>query len=181
MSDDLHQQRKTTTTGQRVLIASLVVGFMVLVVVLGQKGQPAVSTIEPAGDPADSVTTMVTAAGQGDVSGYLDCFAGRLRDQLSQRAQVDAAQFAAFLRADAKELLGLATLRVEQLGTDRAQLVLERVYQEFRTRQEIGLCREPGGWKIDRLGPLERFVPEIRYGAPATLLPEPPEASPPDQ
>jgi hypothetical protein len=120
--------------------------------------------------PADRITAMLDAAGRGDVGEYLACFAGDLREQNEARSTEKPREFAELIRAGAVDLVGIVTAPI-RIDADRAEFLLERVRREYVERQTVTLRVIAGDWRIVGLSPVERHVPEFRYGTAATILP----------
>ena len=123
-----------------------------------------------ADQPFDAVSAMVEASRSGEVDAYLDCFTGPLRSRIESQAASGQQRmaFGASLREQVADLKSLVTLESETGGPDEVRLVVERVFPRFNERQRVSLRLVGESWKIEKLGPLRRFTPEVPYGAPAT-------------
>jgi hypothetical protein len=121
----------------------------------------------PSGDPAAAVADMLTAEREGELDVWLGSFGGDLHTQLARQvAAVPREQGVAELRRGTATLLGCVTHSVEQIASDRAVVVVERIYRDSNERQRLELQQLDGQWKIVAQTVNERFAPEIPYGTP---------------
>lgn len=151
---------------RRMIVAGVAVLLMVWITFSGRDEPSGKTPPEP---PSERVSALIEACRSGDVEAYLDCFTGDLRGHLeSKAASASPTAFAASLREQVAGLQSVVTLDAKSLGTDRRQLVVDRVFVGFNERQRVTLRRVGARWKIEALGELRRYAPEIPYGTPAT-------------
>lgn len=62
--------------------------------------------------------------------------------------------------------MGWATSQFAMTGSDKASLVLERIYQDHVGRQSMALVRVGGRWQIREVSEVDRQSPLIPYGTP---------------
>lgn len=142
------------------------------------RGVPRGDTSATAADsPAECLERLFAAAEQGDVPGWLDCFTGQERERSAKEvASQPTGEFAAALQEAVRTLKGRAINDVSGSGPngDAAVLSVERIYAHHTERQRYHFRREPDGWRIESLGPVEKHQPPVAYGTPVFEL-SPPE------
>ena len=151
---------------RRIIVAGAAVLLMVWITFSKRDERPGKTTANP---PSERISALIDACRSGDVEGYLDCFTGDLRSHLGSKADSKSpTAFATSVREQVADLQSVVTLDAKPQGTDRMQLVVERVYVDFNERQRVTLRQVGTSWKIETLGELRRYAPEIPYGTPAT-------------
>lgn len=131
----------------------------------------------PAGadTPEACIERMFAAAQRGDVTAYLDCFAGAERDRLERElAGQPADVFARSLRDAVATLKGRAVFRNggPDAAANTASYTIDRVYESRTERQRYQLIRQSGTWRIQSVAVADPFQPDKPYGSP--VYEEPP-------
>jgi hypothetical protein len=155
-----------TTHWKKPLAAGLTFALLVGVFLAIRPGQSQPATAEP----EDCLQLLFESARGGDVTRYLNCFAGPLREQIETDARQQSwARFAAYLQEQTVAVVGRAIKRdTAGSGADRVRLVVERVYARQKwERQGYRLERVAGQWRIIEIEPAEPFEPPVPYGTPA--------------
>ena len=127
------------------------------------------STPSSAETPEQCLEQMFLAMKDGNVSAFLACFTGELRERLDRDAKVQGTQkFAEYMKETVAPVKGRAIYRSESADPEQAKVVVDRVfegrpweYQCYRLR------RASGQWRIFALDPVELHDPPIPYGTPA--------------
>ena len=129
--------------------------------------------------PEQCLEQMFQAMKDGDVSAYLRCFTGELRERLEQNAKEQRNEkFAVYLKETVAPIKGRA-VKTEEASADHARLVVDRVYERRPWEyQGYRLRRESGAWKVFAIDPVELHEPPVPYGTPA--FPTPENEPPPD-
>lgn len=129
-------------------------------------------------DPAEvRLNSLLDGAWRGDVSAYLDCFGGPLRERLEREVNERGRDaFADDLRRAARARKSHAIFAVEPEGEDTARITVETVYPDRNERQTYHLVRESRDWLVSDVETVRSQVPQAKYGAPATY--EEPEGVP---
>lgn len=115
------------------------------------------------------LNSMIDAAQKGDVARYRQCFTGDLLRQLDDRlAAKNAPQNPGDkLKSAVTGLMGVAVSPAELLpSADKAEAVLDLVFADHNTRQQVVLRRVEGEWKIESWTEPTRLRPDILYGTP---------------
>ncbi len=111
--------------------------------------------------------TMIDAARAGDVSAYLDCFAGDLRARLQKTVEeMGQVKFADYLKRMSSEPKGL-TVRVSEIETISASEVKVPLEYVFADRNELQIYRVTqvgSDWKISGVEQAQRVRTLIPYG-----------------
>jgi hypothetical protein len=156
-------------------VKRIVAGLITLLILGGVlwygRGKPPASA--PAAAAADTPETcierMFTAAQRGDVTAYLDCFAGSERDRLERELSGrPPADFARSLRDAVATLKGRAVFRngPAEIVSDPASYTIDRVYESRSERQLYQLSRQSGVWRIQSVATANPFQPGKPYGSP---------------
>ncbi|HET6879503.1 MAG TPA: hypothetical protein VFI31_05090 [Pirellulales bacterium] len=128
--------------------------------------------------PARCLERMFSAAEQGDVAAWLDCFTGTQRAAFAKEIDANPTQeFAESLKKAVGEIKGRAvsgTNASDSAGAV-ATLSVERVYAHHTERQSYHFRRDADGWRIESLGSVEKRQPAIPYGTPVFELGETPQ------
>jgi hypothetical protein len=134
----------------------------------GQAGQGASRANEP--DPVEArLNALLDDAWRGDVSSYLDCFSGPIRERLGREVNERGREtFAADLRRAARSRKSHAVFSVEPEGDGAARITVETVYPDRNERQTYHLTRESGGWLVDDVETVRSQVPRARFGTVAS-------------
>jgi hypothetical protein len=123
-------------------------------------------------DPAEvRLNKLLDCALRGDVSGYLDCFGGPLRERLEREVNERGRDaFADDLRRAAGSRKSHAVFAVEPEGADAARITVETVYPDRNERQTYHLAQAPenGGWLVSDVETVRSQVPTARFGTPAS-------------
>lgn len=122
--------------------------------------------------PAEArIQTLLESARQGDLSGYLDSFAGPLRQRLEREAAERGRDaFAADLRRAAAERKSHAVFAVEPDGEAAARVVVESIYADRNEKQTFRLEARDGGWLVSEVDSVKGRQPRAKYGAPASFV-----------
>jgi hypothetical protein len=123
-----------------------------------------------ASDPAEvRLASLLQAAWNGDVAGYLDCFSGTLRQRLEREVNERGRDvFAADLKRAARSRKSHAIFAVEPEGTGAARITVETVYPDRNERQTYHLAQESAGWLVNDVETIRSQVPKAKFGMPAT-------------
>lgn len=148
-------------------LASLLVMAAIFVLARRPGAKP-----KPQDAPFDAASALVEACRDGDTEAYLDCFAEPLRSRLAAQAEQSGGRtaFGESLRGQVADLKSVVVVERETVAPGSMRLVVERVFPKFNERQWVRLRLSAGVWKIEELGPVRRFAPEIPYGTPAAPL-----------
>jgi hypothetical protein len=129
-------------------------------------------TSTPAHPAEGRVQALMESAGQGDVTAYLDAFAGPLRQRLDREvSQRGREKFADDLSVASKRRKSHAVFSAEPEGPDSARVVVEAVYPDRNERQSYRVEQQPGGaWLVTSVETVRSHEPKAKYGAPAAFL-----------
>jgi hypothetical protein len=131
-------------------------------------------------DPAElRLKTLLDGALRGDVTGYLACFEGPLRERLEREVNERGRDnFAADLRRTAGARKSHAVFAVEPEGEGAARITVETVYPDRNERQTYHLTRESSstGWLVSDVETVRSLVPKARFGTQASY--QEPEGAP---
>ena len=132
------------------------------------------SAARTADTPEQCLEQMFQAMKAGDVTSYVRCFTGELRERLERDANEQTTErFATNLRETVAPVKGRAVYKTEVSGVDQIRLVVDRVYEQRPWEcQGYQLRRESGSWKIHAIDPAELHDPPVPYGTPAFPTPE---------
>jgi hypothetical protein len=123
-------------------------------------------------DPVEvRLNALLDDAWRGDVSSYLDCFSGPLRERLEREVGERGREtFAADLRRAARSRKSHAVFAVEPEGEGAARITVETVYPDRNERQTYHLARQGqgGGWLVSDIETVRSQVPRTRFGTPAS-------------
>jgi len=120
-------------------------------------------------EPESAIWRMMESSRDGDVHGYLECFAGGTRTQLEATVrEMTPAKFAGYLRETSAAIKGVAVYGVQHTGEGAAGFVVEYVYQSQNEKQRMSLKFENGLWRILSAEVSQRVQPLIPYGKPVT-------------
>jgi len=115
--------------------------------------------------PEDALYKMLDAASIGDTKAYLDCFAGDLRQQLTQVIhETSTAQFAQYLSSQNSAFTGVAVSATDNANPGNARLRVEYIYPERNEVQTVYLRRDPDNWKIVQVTGSEQIKTLIPFG-----------------
>ncbi len=131
-----------------------------------------VATPSAAANPAEStVHGLLESASAGDVSSYLDAFAGELKDRLSRQvAERGRAAFADDLRKAASARKSHAVFAAEADGLDAAIVTVEAVFPDRNERQTYRVESTVSGWLVTRVETIKSHQPPSKFGTPAAYL-----------
>ncbi len=165
---------------KRILAGALTVLLMGLLLWAGA-GRPTASPSEPGAPPPTTeapnpasgaearLQTLLENSAQGDVSGYLACFGGPLRDRLERElTERGRDTFAADLRQAARARKSHATFAPEPDGPDSARITVETVYPDRNERQTFRLEQGPTGWLVTGVETVRSHQPKAKYGSQAS-------------
>ena len=163
-------------------LAALITGTLLVVVLWQSRRPPAEPGQSGEGSPESSVQRMFTAAENGDVAAYLDCFAGEERRRL-ERDLADQSRdaFARSLKQAVVDLKGRAVFAParREPGAGETELTVERIYANRTERQTYRLRREADRWRIESVRSAESYQPATPYGTPVFELPPAGDRAPP--
>ena len=161
---------------KRIIAGLLTVALMGVLLWSGRNRPAAPAGSDPnragsnAPDPAEvRVGSLLESAVNGDVTGYLDCFSGPLRQRLEREVSERGRDaFAADLKRAARSRKSHAIFAVEPEGAAAARITVETVYPDRNERQTYHLAQETGGWLVNDVETVRSQVPKARYGMPAS-------------
>lgn len=142
-----------------LLVASLVM--------LMQRGRPARTpwSEAAANTPEEIIWQMVDAAREGNAKAYLDCFSGKLRQNLQKiDTEMGEARFSEYLKQLNNEVTGIAVSDLEQSNAQEAEMSVEFVFRGRNETQKHYFRLADGKWKIDRIDDAEWLKVLIPYG-----------------
>jgi hypothetical protein len=121
-------------------------------------------------DPVEArLNTLLDDAWRGDVSSYLNDFAGQLRARLEREAdERGRAAFAADLQRTARSRKSHAIFAVEPEGEGAARITVETVYPDRNERQTYHLAQDRGVWLVTDVETVRSQVPKARFGTAAS-------------
>jgi hypothetical protein len=121
-------------------------------------------------DPAEArLATLLQCAWDGDVTGYLNCFGGSLRQRLEREVSERGRDaFVADLKRAARSRKSHAIFAVEPEGQAAARITVETVYPDRNEKQTYHLTQESGTWLVGDVETVRSQVPKSRYGTAAT-------------
>ena len=124
--------------------------------------------------PEQCLEQMFQAMKEGDVTSYLRCFTGELRERLERNAKDQTTdRFSDYLKETVAPVKGRAVYKTESSGDDQVRLVVDRVYEQRQWEyQGYRLRRESGDWRIYAIDPAELHEPPVPYGTPAFATPD---------
>jgi hypothetical protein len=162
---------------KRIVAGVLTVALMGVLLYLGANRPEGTSPRGTGASPSDSkpdpaearLSTLLESAWNGDVAGYLNCYAGPLRERLEREVnERGRAVFASDLRRAARSRKSHAIFAVEPEGEAAARIVVETVYPDRNERQTYHLAEQGGLWLVSDVETIRSQVPKARYGTPAT-------------
>ena len=144
------------------VITALVLAALLIVAAV-RSATPAAQT------PEQCLEQMFQAMKEGNVTSYLRCFTGELRDRLERNAKEQPTEkFSQYLKETVAPVKGRAVYKTEASGDDHVRLVVDRVYEQRQWEyQGYRLRRESGAWRIYAIDPAELHEPPVPYGTPA--------------
>ena len=121
------------------------------------------------GEPEDTIYTLIERWREGDVEGYLNCFAGPARGRLEATAkEMGREEFSNFLFETSRRVLGVAVERLH-LSEGVARLRVEFVFKEGNEVQLVALRKIRGRWLIVEMGPKKYRRMPFPYGTKVTV------------
>ena len=112
---------------------------------------------------------MLDSARAGDAQGYLDCFSGKMRDQLLQVVkETSSSKFSKYLVDQNSAFTGVALTVKNSPDPEIARVRVEYVYGERNEAQDLYLRKEDGAWKIFKVAGSEQIKTLIPYGTAVT-------------
>ena len=160
---------------KRLLAASITVAVLATVLWISRRSAP-IRVDSPANLPETCIERMFSAAEQGDVATYLDCFTGAERLRLDRElADQSRKAYATSLREALRDLKGRAVFAAgtNDQRTNEVGLTVERVYVNRAERQTYRLVRLPDRWRIANVQAVQAFQPATPYGTPVYESSEP--------
>ena len=124
---------------------------------------------EPGATPAEeAIRGLIRSGDEGDVAGYLEAFAGPLRERLGREVAARGREaFADDLRRAAGARKGHAVFAAEFEGDDAARVGVEMIYPDRNERQTYHVVRSGDGWRVAEVAIVRSRQPSARFGAPA--------------
>jgi hypothetical protein len=113
----------------------------------------------------DVIYAMLDAARDGNVSKYLDSYAGEMESSLKQNI-AESPDFGKYLKDTNAAIKGVAIMDPEQVSNVEVKARVEYVFQDRNEVQYMFLDKMPGGWKIVRVDSAERVKTLVPYGTP---------------
>ena len=172
---------------KRVLAGVLTVALMGLLLWSGLRRPAATPEVAQADDPAARprrrLRALLDSAREGDVSAYLEAFAGRSAQRLEREVDERGRDaFAADLRRAARARKSHAVFAPEPDGPDTARITVEAVYPDRNERQTYRLDRTPGGWLVTDVetGPQPQAAGQVRHPGQLTRNPRGSRSRPAD-
>ncbi len=125
----------------------------------------------PSEEPEDVVWKLLDESKEGNIDGYLECFAGEMRTRLeTTAADMTPDKFSAYLKESLEKVKGVAVFDVERSSDTTARLVVEYVYQDKNERQRLRLSFQESAWRIEEAEASEWIHPLIPYGQSVTEI-----------
>ncbi len=130
------------------------------------------SKSEPQNSSPDTVVwRLVQACREGDVAGYLDCFATSLQRKVERLAQEQGAErFRRYLKQLIAPVKGIVTFAPQRDAEGNWRVVTEFVFAD-RTERQVFLVRKVKGvWKIVGIETAKSVPVLVPYGTPVKGL-----------
>jgi hypothetical protein len=167
-----------------VLAAMLFLGSRKVATTPPTDPQGAEAWSEPAANPAEeAVRALIRSCDEGDVTGYLEAFAGPIRARVEREvASRGREAFADDLRRAAGARKGHAVFAAEPDGDDDARVAVETVYPDRNERQTYRVVKSGEGWRVTEVATVRSRQPAARFGAsanPSTSETATPQVPPP--
>ncbi len=122
-------------------------------------------------EPGGAVWAMVKACREGDVSRYLDCFAGALRKRLEKvRQEQGEKRFRDYLRQLIAPVKGIAVLSPKHDEYGDWRVPTEFVFADRTERQTYLVRQIDGQWRIVSVETAKQVPVLIPYGTPVKGL-----------
>ena len=162
----------------RVLAGILTVALMGLLLWSGLRrpaappddGTRVAEADDPAAGAEQRLQALLAGARDGDVSAYLDAFAGPLRQRLQREVDEQGRDaFAAELRRAARARKSHAVFAPEPEGPDTVRIAVESVYPDRNERQTYRLDKTPDGWFVTDVDSVRGHTPMAKFGTPASF------------
>jgi hypothetical protein len=162
-------------TSLRATVTLVVLGLLLLFLAGRQKNWELRSRISsvfkpsPPPTPEDGVYKMLDSARAGDAQGYLDCFSGKMREQLLQVVkETSSSKFSKYLVDQNSAFTGVALTVENSPDPEIARVRVEYVYGERNEAQDLYLRKADGAWKIFKVAGSEQIKTLIPYGTAVT-------------
>jgi hypothetical protein len=158
----------------RIAVASATLALLLSAAALSRSRVANEGAPNPVSTPDECLSRLTQAARDGDVTGYVDCFAGPMRAEIeSQVANAPSREeFAAQLRASLANLKGFAAFDESPPSETTARMVLERIYQGHNDRYRVSLARENDVWRVVQMSRIGADNPPVEYGTPVFQIDE---------
>lgn len=152
----------------KLITLALLAGALGFVVLRNQPSTATSLTSAAVATPVqDAVYAMFEAAQRGDVSAYLNAYAGSVRASLDQSvAEQGNEKFANYLREQTASVKGIAVQEPQAVTAAQAKIQIEFVYQDRNETQWMTLDKTGAGWKITRIEAAQRIKTLVPYGTP---------------
>jgi hypothetical protein len=150
-----------------------VVTLVVVLAIVRWKSADRMTSV-PLDSPAKCLQRMFESATQGDVEGYLGCFAEGARERFAKElAGSSAVPASESLRRSVADLKGWALLdapAASESPPSPCRLTVEWVYATRVDKQQVELQRGADGWRIVQVESVRPAQPAIPYGTPVSEL-----------
>ena len=121
--------------------------------------------------PESAVWRILEESKAGNVAGYLDCFAGKTREQLESTAMgMTRPAFSDYLKKSSAGVKGVAVYEIRPVDKGHATLTVEYVFENQNERQRLNLRFDQGRWRVESTEGSQHVQPLVPYGKPVTDL-----------
>ena len=164
---------------RRLIAGTLTVVLMVVLLWSGTRRppEPVVGpTVSKAGvwsarPSEERIRALLSSAEEGDVSSYLDSFAGSLRERLEREVnERGRTAFADDLRRASRTRKSHAVFAPEPESLDAVRITVETVYPDRNERQTYRVERGESGWLVAGVETVKSHQPQSKFGAPAVFV-----------
>jgi hypothetical protein len=160
------------------IVTAAVVAMALLVTVAKSKGWRAsdvsigslARSLKPAEKtPEDGIYAMLDSARLANPEGYLDCYTGKLKDQLAQTYKESGpAKFTDYLKTSNASVQGVALSPPQPVTDGLVKVKVEYVYRDRNEVQFLYLAKSGSTWKISRVDGAERVKTLVPFGTPVS-------------
>ena len=128
----------------RIAVAGVTLAVLVSAAALSRSRVADENSPKPVSTPDECLSRLTQAARDGDVAGYVDCFAGAMRTEIESQVQqaTSREEFGAQLRASLASLKGFASFAESPTTETSARMIHERIYQGHNDSYRVSLRRE---------------------------------------
>ena len=158
----------------RIVVAGVTLALLLSAAALSRSRIADDGAPKPVSTPNECLSRLTEAARDGDVTGYVDCFAGPMRAEIESQVAKAASRedFAAQLRSSLADLNGFAAFDESPPSETTARMVLERIYQGHNDRYRVSLLCENDVWRVVQMSRIGADNPPVEYGTPVFQIDE---------